>query len=434
MTERTELGDHPDGLEVPDRSGAASPLPAPAAPRRAAADPVKALLHRHRDLCERAVDPLEIAAGLEAHGMTDRTAARFRHRDVFSLAEELYARVPRDGDTAPWPNDPTGRPNAPGTYPGAHPSAARSGATARPPYAGALPGSPYPRARTWAPLALLPGTLCAAALVGLRLTEGRPRLAVGAAGVLAVALGLHAALGRGPLHSRYRTRTVTYGWTCWLLAYAFLGDGFLTGGLPGGPDRLWHPATASLLALALACAPAAFCAHLLAAGARRRLATSRALTDFASSLRPLLLGVFTLFLCALGALLALCGPLLGEPTGIAAYAGAWTLGALLLLARLLTAHGFTRAPAPALATAGTVEAVALTAVHAAHLPYCSSLATPVERLVGALGATVLPALTCGGAALVLLVHAMRRLTRASAHAHPGEPPTEDLRTPPPTTR
>ncbi|MCK1815889.1 hypothetical protein MTQ13_16635, partial [Streptomyces sp. XM4011] len=49
-------------------------------------------MHRHRELCERATDPLEIAAALEAHGVTDSTAARFRHRDVFSLAEELYAR------------------------------------------------------------------------------------------------------------------------------------------------------------------------------------------------------------------------------------------------------------------------------------------------------------------------------------------------------
>ncbi|NED15731.1 hypothetical protein G3I33_30205, partial [Streptomyces sp. SID9124] len=35
--------------------------------RRGTADPVRALMHRHRELCERAVDPLEIAAGLEAH-------------------------------------------------------------------------------------------------------------------------------------------------------------------------------------------------------------------------------------------------------------------------------------------------------------------------------------------------------------------------------
>lgn len=74
--------------------------------RRGAADPVKALMHRHRDLCERAVDPLEIAAGLEAHGVTDRTAARFRHRDVFSLAEEMYARVSRDGEPAQRPAPP----------------------------------------------------------------------------------------------------------------------------------------------------------------------------------------------------------------------------------------------------------------------------------------------------------------------------------------
>ncbi|NEB65660.1 hypothetical protein G3I39_01030, partial [Streptomyces fulvissimus] len=51
-------------------------------------------MHHHRDLCERAVSPLEIAAGLEAHGLTDRTAARYRHRHVFALAEELYARTP----------------------------------------------------------------------------------------------------------------------------------------------------------------------------------------------------------------------------------------------------------------------------------------------------------------------------------------------------
>ncbi|MET8209284.1 hypothetical protein ABZT51_25170, partial [Streptomyces sp. NPDC005373] len=31
--------------------------------RRTGVDPVKALMHRHRELCERAVDALEIAAG-----------------------------------------------------------------------------------------------------------------------------------------------------------------------------------------------------------------------------------------------------------------------------------------------------------------------------------------------------------------------------------
>ncbi|MEU0970671.1 hypothetical protein ABZ357_36620, partial [Streptomyces sp. NPDC005917] len=108
-------------------------------PRRGAADPVKALMHRHRTLCERAVDPLEIAAGLEAHGVTDRTAARFRHRDVFSLAEELYARVPRDGDRRPRPEP-----------------------------------APATRVRAdWALLTLLPGAVGAAVVTGVRIAEGR---------------------------------------------------------------------------------------------------------------------------------------------------------------------------------------------------------------------------------------------------------------------
>ncbi|NEA48620.1 hypothetical protein G3I35_20710, partial [Streptomyces sp. SID10815] len=59
----------PPAPAVPPASGTAS--------SRDGADPVKVLMRRHRDLCAHAVDPLEIAAGLEAHGVTDRTAARF---------------------------------------------------------------------------------------------------------------------------------------------------------------------------------------------------------------------------------------------------------------------------------------------------------------------------------------------------------------------
>ncbi|MGK5548941.1 hypothetical protein ACSNOH_30045 [Streptomyces sp. URMC 127] len=67
------------------------------------ADPVKALLHRHHGLCARAVDPLEIAAVLEDGGLTDRAAAECRHRDVFSLADELYARAERVEPVRPAP-------------------------------------------------------------------------------------------------------------------------------------------------------------------------------------------------------------------------------------------------------------------------------------------------------------------------------------------
>ncbi|MET7487507.1 hypothetical protein [Streptomyces sp. NPDC005538] len=369
--------------------------PAPA--RRGAADPVKALMHRHRELCERAVDPLEIAAGLEAHGVTDRTAGRFRHRDVFSLAEEMYARVPRD-DAA----------------------ASHSEAVA----------VPAPRV-DWAVLALLPGVLGAATVTGLRLTDGRARLTVAVVGVLAVALGVRAALGRGPLSTppgthAWRTPPGARLWTCWLLAYALLGDGLLRAADDGGPDELptgtadglWPMATAPVLALALACVPAAWCAHHFAVRARRKLATSRGLEDFADSVQPLLLGTFALFLCALTALLALCGAVLGEP---AAYAQALTLGALLLLARLLTVHGFTHAPALALGAAAATEGTALALDFIGRLPGCGFLATPVEALLSFWGPGGIPAVACGAAALILLFHTTRTLTRASAHAPADEP-------------
>ncbi|MFJ5996378.1 hypothetical protein [Streptomyces sp. NPDC092370] len=366
-------------------------------PGRGAADPVKALMHRHRELCARAVDPLEIAAGLEAHGITDRTAARFRHRDVFSLAEEMYARVSRDGD-APLP---------------------------------AAPAAPRVRA-DWALLTLLPGALCAAAVTAVHLTHGQTRLLAATAGALAVALALRAALRRGPLSRTGADRPGprpgaangrTAPWTVWFVAYSLLGNGLLAGALAGGPDALptgtadspWPVTAAPVLALALACAPAAWTAHLFTARARRRLAASRGLEDFAAAVRPLLLGAIALFLGALGALLTLCAALLDEP---AAHAEALSLGALLFLARLLTTHGFTYAPAVVLTATAMAEAATLATVFASRLPGFGFLATPVETLVTTWGADSVPTLACGAAALALLVHTTRKLTRASAHAPP----------------
>ncbi|MFE6405990.1 hypothetical protein ACFVOR_03515 [Streptomyces sp. NPDC057837] len=380
-------------------SRAAEPGRTPPSPRRGAADPVKALMHRHRDLCERAVDPLEIAAGLEAHGITDRTAARFRHRDVFSLAEEMFARASRDGDTPP----PT------------------------------APAAPRVRA-AWVLLTLLPGAVCAAAVAAAHLTDGRTRLLTAAAGALAVALALRAALRRGPLSRTDQGRPGprpgaapgrTTPWTLWLAGYALLGDGLLVSALAGGPDALptgsadgpWPVTAAPVLALALACVPAAWIAHLLTGRARRRLASSRGLEDFAAAVRPLLLGSFALFLAVLAALLTLCAAVLGEP---APYPETLTLGALLFLARLLTVHGFTYAPSVVLTAAATLQAAALGLVFTSRLPDCGLLATPVDTLVTAWGAGSLPALVSGAAALALLVHATRKLTRASAHA-PAEP-------------
>ncbi|MGW7429729.1 hypothetical protein ACWGIN_09255 [Streptomyces sp. NPDC054861] len=345
------------------------------APRRGPVDPVRVLMHRHRELCERAVDPLEIAAGLEAHGVTDRTAARFRHRDVFSLAEELYARVPRG----------SGAPVRPARETGARPG--RSGWTVR---------------------ALVPGAVATLAVGGLALTEGSVRLAVGVAGALGLAVALVIAVRRGPLRAAGRTAPAARVWTLWLLAYALGGDGLLQETLTGGPEGGWPVTPGPLLGLALAVAPAAWCAHLFSVRARHRLAASRGLEDFAAGARPLLLLAVALHTAALAALLGL--------TGFAP--GALALGGLLLLARLLTVHGFADTAANGLAAACAGEALAVATVLAARIPGCDLLAAPVRTLVGAWGPGALPTLVCGAAAVGLLAHATVALSRASAHAHP----------------
>ncbi|MEU6240002.1 hypothetical protein [Streptomyces sp. NPDC047024] len=389
-----EVGENPAGS---DGTGPVAPEASsrPATRRRGTADPVKALLHQHRDLCERAVDALEIAAGLEAHGVTDRTAARFRHRDVFSLAEELYARVPRD-DEPQSPADP----------------------------------GPGPRIRTdWVLLTLLPGALAALVAAGLLLTHGQARLLVALGAPLLVGGAVAAALRRGPLATRPGTavRQPALGTrvsVLCLLAYALLGDGFLAAVISGGPDNAptlapdgpWPVALAPTLALLLSCAPAAWCAHLLAAVAHRRLAGSRGLEDFTAAARPLLLGALALYLAALAALLAVSAAVLREPS---ATGQALALGALLLLARLLTAYHHRHAPAVVLGAAAIAELAAPALVSTGRLPGCGFAAVPVQRLVDAWGPAAVPVLVCGAAAVALLVHALRTLTRASAHAPTG---------------
>ncbi|MCQ4209119.1 hypothetical protein, partial [Streptomyces longispororuber] len=378
---------HADERGTPARPAAAAPATAGVTnsrtpQRRSGVDPVKVLMHRHRELCERAVDPLEIAAGLEAHGVTDRTAARFRHKDVFSLAEEMYARVPRDGD------------------PGREPTAPPAETTG-------VRGA-------WAGLALLPGAVCTLALLALNATTGATRLAVGIGGALAVAAALRTTLRHGPLRAgEGPPAPATRLWVWWLLVYALLGDGLLNTALAGGPDAGLPLATAPLVALAVAVAPATWCARLFVAGARRRLTTSRGLAEFASSVRPLLLGSVVLFALALAVLLGLSGAVLDQDVD---FAGAGALGVLLLLARLLTAHGRTHAPAVVLGTAAAAEALAVATVFAARLPGCAFLGTPVESAVDAAGVGVVPGATCAVAALALLIHAIRTLIRASAHA------------------
>lgn len=57
---------------------------------RRATDPVSRLSRQLDTLCVGAVDAVEIAAGLEAAGFTDRTAREYGAQDVFGLAEVLF--------------------------------------------------------------------------------------------------------------------------------------------------------------------------------------------------------------------------------------------------------------------------------------------------------------------------------------------------------
>ncbi|OWA16392.1 hypothetical protein B9W68_08970 [Streptomyces sp. CS227] len=374
-----------------------SPAPGSSGPAVAAppgGDPVKALMHRHRELCARAVDPLEIAAALEAHGMTDRTAARFRHRDVFSLAEEMYARVPR------------------------HSSAPPASAHAAPePVAGSAAGAGPSRLLTLVLLPALPGALCAGLLAGLaQAPPGRARTLAVVTGVLAVLSAVQLCLRHGPLRSPRPAGVAVRLATLWLLGYAVLGDGLLDAAVRGGPDRLWPVDTATGLGLALAMWPAVLCARIFTGGARRRLVRSRGLGEFAAATRPLLLASLTCYLVALGGLLALAGALLGASPALA---GAGALGALLLLARLLLVHGHRATPTVALATAAGVELAVLCSVLASRLPGCDVLAVPAETLIEVSGAAAVPTLACAVAAFALLVRAVPALSRASAHTDPG---------------
>ncbi|MFH8755456.1 hypothetical protein [Streptomyces atroolivaceus] len=354
--------------------------------RRGPADPVKVLMHRHRELCERAVDPLEIAAGLEAHGLTDRTAARYRHRDVFSLAEELYARVPGVGR-------PAAQVSGPKQDPG---DGARSG---------------------WVLPALLPGAACLATAGVLRTSEGvlgdGARFAVTAVGALLVVLSLRFCLRGGPLRAPDGADGVTL-YVCWLLGYVVYGDDLLAQVISGGPDGDWTAAQGPLLGLVPALAPAAWCAHLFAVHARHRLAGSHGLSEFGAAVRPLLFGVVALFLGALTALLFLAD--LGHPGAGGGLGGPVALGALLFLARLLAVHGFPEPAATGLAAACAAEVAATFLVLAGRLPGLGLLARPVEAVVAAAGTGGVPVLACGVAAFGLLVHASVTLTRAAAHA------------------
>jgi hypothetical protein len=337
-------------------------------------------MHRHYDLCARAVDPLEIAAGLEAHGITDRVAARFRHRDVFALAEELFARVPRQTEEERVP------PHADGDM------------TAR-----------------QILLHLLPGLACVAGVAVAHLPGAPAAPWVGAGTLAAVVLAAGAAVRSGPLRSAGagRWRAV---WTCWLLAFALFGQAALATvlGTPGqaalrGPDP---ETTAGLLTPAFALPPAAWLARRFAQRARAALQSAGGLAEFRSRVRPLLVGTLARFAVVVIVLPGL-GHLLLAPGAhrpdLGALGGPALLALLLFTAQLLAVHGCRTAAALGVLGACAAEAVALTA--AALRP----LSGPAGALAAALGPAGVQAAACGAAALALVGYALPALSRAGAH-------------------
>jgi hypothetical protein len=205
-------------------------------------------MHAHRALLTHATDPWEITAGLEAQGLTDTDAHRLRHRDLFGLAEELFARAPRSRPPAP----PAGRPA---------PAPERA--------------KPWPAART-AAAHLLPAAVCAAAT-----TAPYPHLLA----PLLLTLAAAAVTRRGPL------RAATGPGAAWAAALLALT-------LP----RLSRP---DLIGLAATLLPAALAARWFAVRARAQLAPSHGLSDFADAVRPrlaaALAGYTAVLLAAVGA-------------------------------------------------------------------------------------------------------------------------------------
>jgi hypothetical protein len=203
----------------------------------------------------------------------------------------------------------------------------------------------------------------------------------------------------------------------WLLVTALLGGPLLADLAAGGPHGLpavdLRVAGALAAALTLAVAPAVWCARLFGVQAGKKLGASRALDEFGGRARPLLLATVLLFAGILLGLLDLARHLSGAGPQLVVQGTA--LGVLLFLARLLTVHGFPDAAAGSLGAACVVQAVVLASVPLGRLPGCGFLGRPVTDLVDRWGAGIPLTTACAGAAVVLLLHALGALSRASAH-------------------
>jgi len=331
------------------------------------ADPVHDLKERHLQCCEGAVHPLEIAAELEAAGIGPGTAGRYRHADVFSLAEELYARVPR------------------------RPAALRT-----PP-----PESPW---RRRAPYACLVAVLFALPSLGLWAfrQSGGPGRGPGVGLAAAAALALVAAATSGREHPAAERLGYALGVAA-LLALVVAG---------GGLDAAMAAALASGLGAA------EWCARWFRHIGWGHLDAAHSRAEFRERMRPVLPVAVGLYLSALSAItfaaLALASALRRAVGGgvAAAVAGtdgtAWATqectGLLLLLVLLLWRCGRTRDALAALLCC--LSAVGT----AAALTRSPGPGVPAALLWG-----------CGSTAALLLPYAWAVLLRPESHRAVRQP-------------
>ncbi|MEV7771598.1 hypothetical protein [Kitasatospora sp. NPDC086791] len=357
------------------------------------ADPVREVMTAHRALCERAVDPLEIAAGLEEAGFGPDAAARCRHADLFSLADELYARVPR-------------RPPEPGPVrPRRRGAAARAALTAAAlaalPCAGAAAlGARWPVLLPAAvPLVLLP-TLAASAVPPWH-EPGSPFT-----GPVRPADPLGPRPEPGVRRSAgFRPRPAVLGYGLGLAGLLLLPLA-----VPGGDRPL---AAALVLAAAVSAGSAERAARWYRQVGRGHLGAAGTLAEFRSRMRPVLpvavalhLAVLAVLTFAALAVLSVLAPrpgpghgggllhLAAERAGPAPWAAQGVLGLLLVLPALLARCG-----RPTAAAAG-------------------ALAGPAATLgLLALGRSLSSALLLGGGAVAaaLLAYAGAVLGRAGSH-------------------
>ncbi|MFJ3789220.1 hypothetical protein [Kitasatospora sp. NPDC090091] len=368
-------------------------------------DPVREVMAEHRELCERAVDPLEIAAGLEAAGLGPAAAARCRHADLFSLAEELYARVPR---RPPAPRD-AGPPESRQWRGG---GALRSAVlTALPVAVAAGLGGRWP--------ALLPAAVPLVLLPAGAAGESPPaRAAVGTADPAATA-GFAAGSELGPQAApwpagappgvpprRWRPAALGHGaGVAGLLLLPLAASG------AGAPDG--RVTAALMLAAALSAGSAEWAARWFRHVGRGHLRAAGTLAEFRARMRPVLPVAVALHLAVLA---VLSFAALAVLTAVAPRPGPGHGGGLLHLA-------VERAEPAQLAAQGVLG---LLLVLPALLAHCGrSGAAALGALAGAAAAALPPALgrsaaaagLLGGAAVALavLAYAWPALGRAGAH-------------------